>query len=90
MKTRFIFASRASDVYNAVSNKYILPTLEKLPELSLLGEKTDAEVRGKIGELHHLRVQACSGTEDLTTEVRSSLLFCLRCRPHLSNNSTDA
>jgi hypothetical protein len=74
MKTRFIFASRASDVYNAVSSEYILPTLDELPNLSLLGEKTDAEISAKIDELHGLRLRICSGTEKLTAQVRHSSL----------------
>jgi hypothetical protein len=70
MKTRFIFASRASNLYNAVSSNYILPTLEKLPRLSLLGQKTDDEIAAKVKELHDLRVRNCSGTMALTAQVR--------------------
>ena len=70
MKTRFIFASRASGIYNAVSSKYILPTLEKLPGLNLLGQKTDDEIAAKVEELYNLRVQTRSGTEVLTAQVR--------------------
>ncbi len=77
MKTRFIFASRASDVYNAVSSKYILPTLEKLPQLSLLGQKTEEEINAKVKELHDLRIKVCLGTEELTAQVRISFLFYL-------------
>ena len=77
MKTRFMLASRASDIYNAVSSKYILPTLEKLPGLNLLGQKTDNETAAKVNELFNLRVQNCSGTEDLTAQVRIFTLSSL-------------
>lgn len=54
MKTRFIFASKAWDVYNAVSSQYIMPTLDVLPELGQPGKTTDHEIQAKIAELHIL------------------------------------
>jgi hypothetical protein len=56
-------------------NKYILPTLEKLPRLNLLGRKTDDEIAAKVEELHNLRVRNCSGTEVLTAQVRILNLY---------------
>jgi hypothetical protein len=70
MRTRFVFASRASDVYNAVSNQYILPALDKLPQLQLLGRTSKEVIGAKMDELHDMRSQACSGTEALATQVR--------------------
>lgn len=74
MKTRFIFASRASDIYNAVSSQYILPTLNRLPQLHLLGEKTNEGIMVKMEELHNMRLQLRAGTEALTMQVRIPLL----------------
>lgn len=69
MKTRFIFASKASDVYNAVSRQHILPILDMLPQLDLLSQATDGEIQAKLEELHDLRCRVCSETEALTKKV---------------------
>ncbi|KAJ5455540.1 uncharacterized protein N7458_003804 [Penicillium daleae] len=73
MKTRFIFASKASNVYNAVSSQFILPTLDKLPELGLLNEATEREVMTKMEELHDFRCRVCSETVSLTQKMHAEL-----------------
>ncbi|KAJ5683125.1 hypothetical protein N7462_006290 [Penicillium macrosclerotiorum] len=73
MKTRFIFASKASSVYNAVSSQFILPTLNKIPELGLLNEATEREVMTKMEELHDLRCRVCTETTSLTQRMHAEL-----------------
>ncbi|KAJ6102317.1 hypothetical protein N7486_004744 [Penicillium sp. IBT 16267x] len=69
MKTRFIFASKASDVYNAVSSQYIMPTLDVLPELGQPGKTTDHEIQAKIAELHILRCKMHKELKETMEEV---------------------
>ncbi|KAL4934998.1 hypothetical protein BDV06DRAFT_229237 [Aspergillus oleicola] len=71
MKTRFIFASKASNVYNAVSSQYILPTLNMLPQLSRLD--TDDELKSKLQELHRLRCRVRLETGALTKKMHEEL-----------------
>lgn len=68
----------------------MLPTLEKLPQLKLLGQKIDEETLTKVKELHYLIFQAYSGTEALTAQVRISSLFCLGFEYHFSSSLADA
>lgn len=77
MKVRFIFASKASDVYNAVSSQYILPTLEVLSKLGYLNQAADHEVQAKIDEIHNLRCMVSSQTALLTEKVRCIVLLQL-------------
>ncbi|KAL3473103.1 hypothetical protein BJX99DRAFT_261649 [Aspergillus californicus] len=73
MKTRLIFASKASDVYNAVSTQYILPMLDILPELSCLNQAADHEIQAKIGEMHKLRCRVSSEADVLTRKMHKEL-----------------
>ncbi|KAL4982537.1 hypothetical protein BDW68DRAFT_182448 [Aspergillus falconensis] len=73
MKTRFIFASKASNVYNEVSRQYIMPILNILPHLDLLKQATDDEVLTKLEELHELRCRVRTETGSLTTKMHEEL-----------------
>ena len=53
--TRFNFASRASEVYTAISAKYIIPTIDKLPQPRLPDEGTDGEINSRLAALNTLR-----------------------------------
>jgi hypothetical protein len=88
MKARFIFAAKASDVYNAVSRQFILPTLDILPGLGCMNQAPDHEIRARIDELHKLRCSVSSETDNLTRKVCS---LPSSVAPIISaNNSTDA
>jgi len=78
MKIRFIFASKASNVYNAVSSLYILPTLDVLPGLGCLGQAPDHEIQAKIDDLHKLRCRMSSETGLLAKKVIGSYVLADR------------
>jgi hypothetical protein len=61
MMTRFHFASRASEVYVAISTQYIIPTINKLPQLRLLDEGTDKEINDRFALLNTLRIEIGNG-----------------------------
>ncbi|KAL2830418.1 hypothetical protein BJY01DRAFT_254638 [Aspergillus pseudoustus] len=73
MKIRFIFASKASNVYNAVSSQYILPTLDVLPGLYCLNQASDHEIQAKIDDLHKMRCRVSSETGFLTRKMHNEL-----------------
>jgi len=73
MKTRFHFASRASKVYTAISTQYIIPIINKLPQLRRLEKGTDQEINEKLASLNKLRIEIGDGTEKLAGKVSSSL-----------------
>ncbi|KAK5987128.1 hypothetical protein PT974_11246 [Cladobotryum mycophilum] len=62
MTTRFTFASRASAIYNAVSARYIIPTIEQLPNLCLHDAGTNSEVNEKLKQLNQIRNQVSHET----------------------------
>lgn len=72
MKTKFLFASKASKIYNIVSSQHILPCLNMLPQLSLLSQATNDKILVKIEELHNLRCRVCCETGDLTQKLSLS------------------
>ncbi|KOC18838.1 hypothetical protein AFLA70_196g001771 [Aspergillus flavus AF70] len=72
MKTRLIFASKASDIYNAVSSQFILPTLDALL-VSGLSHTADHEIQAKIDQLHLLRCKVSSESDHLTRKMHQEL-----------------
>jgi hypothetical protein len=69
MRTRFAFASRASEMYTVISAKYILPTIDKLPQLRHFDEGTDEVIESRLVALNKLRIEICTGTEQSTARA---------------------
>ncbi|KAL3468133.1 hypothetical protein BJX64DRAFT_283016 [Aspergillus heterothallicus] len=73
MKTRFIFASKASSVYNAVSSQFILPTLNILPGLGCPNHTAEYEIQARIDEIHRMRCAVGAETDSLTRQMHKEL-----------------
>lgn len=87
MKASFNFLLRATEIYVAVSTKFITPTIRKFGDLRLYQAGTEADIKEKMEALNQLRLAACDGTNDLAIRVchficvpsKMSTKYCSRC-----------
>ncbi|QYT06309.1 hypothetical protein H0G86_013167 [Trichoderma simmonsii] len=73
MRARFVFASRASGVYNNISTQYILPIIDRVDSLCLFHSETNDEIDGKLAELEALRKKMVSATEECVIDMQEDL-----------------
>ncbi|EED11877.1 hypothetical protein TSTA_110570 [Talaromyces stipitatus ATCC 10500] len=78
MRTRFHFVARASEIYKTISAQYIIPTIDKLPQLRLVDDGTDEEINSRLAALNTLRVEICLGAEEKTAKMHTDLKKDLR------------
>ncbi|KAH8679532.1 hypothetical protein BGZ60DRAFT_561106 [Tricladium varicosporioides] len=77
LKTQFLLASKASELYNEVSNMFVIPGINWLAanRLKDLSTSEDA-VEKRVAEIEEWRTKICLGAENLTmkaTELKESL-----------------
>ncbi|KAL5363014.1 hypothetical protein BJX96DRAFT_177695 [Aspergillus floccosus] len=89
MKIRFIFAAKASHIYNAVSNEFIEPTANRFQGLRRLNKASDEELRQEIQELYALRHRVCEGTERLASRMHQELNDALRDVPAIAAGGSE-
>ncbi|KAJ5110195.1 hypothetical protein N7532_002840 [Penicillium argentinense] len=73
MKASFNFLLRATQIYVAISTKFITPTIRKFGDLRLYQACSDADIKEKMEVLNQLRLAACEGTEDLAIRMHEEL-----------------
>ena len=56
-------------MYTVISAHYILPTIDKLPQLRHLDEGTGEAIESRLVALNKLRIDICTGTEELTARA---------------------
>jgi hypothetical protein len=78
IRTRFHFAARASKIYEVISAQYIIPTIDKLPQLRLVDDGTDEEINSRLAALNTMRVEICNGAEEQTAKMQTDLKNDLR------------
>lgn len=83
MRVRFVFASRASALYNNISTQYILPIIDRVDSLCLFHSETNDEIDRKLAELQDMKRKMVSATEECVIEVRVE-------SNNTSHNSTDS
>jgi hypothetical protein len=87
MKVSFNFILRATEIYVAISTKFITPTIRKVGELRLYQAGSEAAIKEKLEALNQVRLAACEGTDNLACQVCSFHLwasntsadYCSRC-----------
>lgn len=85
IKNRFLFASKASAVYNEVSNLFVMPGVRWLSELNLnLISPSDDVIEEKLIEIGQWKTKLCEGAEKFIT-IRSEEL-----RKELENLNRDS
>ncbi|PNP56281.1 hypothetical protein THARTR1_03806 [Trichoderma harzianum] len=73
MRARFVFASRASAVYNNIFTEYIAPIIDRVDGLCLLHSETNDEIDGKLAELEDMRRKMVSATEEFVIDRQEAL-----------------
>jgi hypothetical protein len=68
MKTRFLFVSKASELYNDVSEQFIIPGVNWLSEIRLEAGSEEA-IDKRVAEIEQWRTKICIGAENLTAEA---------------------
>ena len=68
MKTRFLFASQAAELYNDVSEQFIIPGVNWLSGLRL-EEGSEETTDKRVAELEQWRKKLCIGAENLTAKA---------------------
>jgi len=68
MKTRFLFVSKASELYNDVSDQFIIPGVDWLSEIRL-EEGSEEAIDKRVAEIEKWRMKICIGAENLTAEA---------------------
>ncbi|KAM6479464.1 hypothetical protein HDV62DRAFT_368673 [Trichoderma sp. SZMC 28011] len=73
MRVRFVFASRASALYNNISTQYILPIIDRVDSLCLFHSETNDEIDRKLAELQDMKRKMVSATEECVIEMQEAL-----------------
>jgi hypothetical protein len=68
MKTRFLFASKASELYNDVSEQFIIPGVNWLSGIHL-EEGSEEAIDKRVAEIEQWRMKICIGAENLTAKA---------------------
>ncbi|KKP06895.1 hypothetical protein THAR02_00976 [Trichoderma harzianum] len=73
IRARFVFASRASALYNNISTQYILPIIDRVDSLCLFHSETNDEIDRKLAELEDMKRKMVSATEECVIEMQEAL-----------------
>jgi hypothetical protein len=65
MKTRFLFAAKAPELYNDVSEQFIIPGVNWLSGFRL-EDRPDEAIDKRVTELERWKKMICTGAEDLS------------------------
>jgi hypothetical protein len=68
MKTRFLLASKAAELYNEVSERFVIPGVSWLTGLCLENESDDT-IEKTVLEIEEWRTKICVEAEKLTAKA---------------------